>query len=136
MAGFSERVRLLVRTRAGGGDPHDACCEACGIWLGEDKGQVQHRVARGSGGCKDPVINSPANAALLCGTPFTGCHGACEARDKPAAMEMNTRGFWIKHGTTLEFDPRYVKVILLGGVEQWLSEDGRYLDEPPIEEAA
>ncbi len=131
MTGFSPRVRKLVRTRAGNGYPEQACCEACGVWLGEHGGQVQHRVARGQGGCKDPVINGPANAALLCGTAFTGCHGDCEARHTPEAKEMRRRGFWIEHGTTREFDPRFVKVILLGDVEQWLSEDGRYLDEAP-----
>ena len=137
MTGFSPRVRKLVRTRAGGGDLYLACCECCGIWLGEHGGQVQHRVARGQGGCKDPVINGPANAALLCGTPFTGCHGDCEARHTPEAREMRARGFWIEHGTTREFDPRHVPLELLGGVRVWLSEtEARYLYEPPIEEAA
>ena len=137
MTGFSSRVRLLVRTRAGSGDARDAACEACGVWLGERAGQVQHRVARGAGGCKDPVINGLANAALLCGTSFTGCHGDCEARHTPEAKEMRNRGFWIEHGTTSEFDPRFVPLILFGGVERWLSEtEPRYLYEAPIEEAA
>ena len=136
MTGFSPRVRKLVRTRAGGGDLFLACCEACGVWLGEHGGQVQHRVARGQGGCKDPVINGPANAALLCGTSLTGCHGDCEARGTVRAKEMHKRGFWIKHGVGPEFDPRFVPLVLLGDVEQWLSEGGRYLDEPPVEVAA
>ena len=136
MSGFSPRVRKLVRIRAGNGDLFNACCEACGIVLGEHGGQVQHRVSRGSGGCKDPVINGPANAALLCGTSLTGCHGDCEARGTARSKKMLARGFWIRHGVGPEFDPRFVPLILLGDVEQWLSEDGRYLDEAPIEEAA
>lgn len=136
MTGFSPRVKRLVRTRAGSGDPYDATCECCGTRLGERGGQIQHRLARGSGGSKDPVINGPANAALLCGTSFNGCHGLCEARSGAAAREMNRRGFWIKHGTTLEFDPRHVPVILFGDVKRWLSTDGRYLDYPPQDVAA
>lgn len=72
------------------------------------------------------------NAALLCGTPFSGCHGKAEARDP----EMEDRGFVIRHGVGPEFDPRFVPLVLLGGVEVWLSEDGRYLYEPPAEAAA
>jgi hypothetical protein len=134
VSGFSPRVRKLVRTRAGNGFPEQACCESCGVWLGEHGGQVQHRVARGSGGCKDPVINGPANAALLCGTAFTGCHGLAESRKPEHRMEA--RGFVIRHGKGPEFDPRHVPLILLGDVQVWLSEDGRYLDEPPVEVAA
>jgi hypothetical protein len=135
VTGFSPRVRRLVRTRAGTGDYHDACCEACGIHLGEH-GQVQHRLARGCGGSKDPVVASAANAALLCGTSFSGCHGDCEARWTPRAEEMNARGFWIKHGKGPEFDPRFVPVTLFGGVVRWLTEDGRYAEDPPGEVAA
>ena len=132
MTGFSPRVRKLVRTRAGSGDLFVATCEACGIFLGERGGQVQHRVSRGRGGCKDPVINGLANAALLCGTSYTGCHGDCEARHTPEAKKMEARGFVIRHGKGPEFDPRYVPLTLLGGVEVWLSEtEPRYLYERP-----
>jgi len=135
MTGFSSRVRLLVRIRAGGGDPALACCEACGIWLGEHGGQVQHRVARGQGGSKDPVIGSAANAALMCGlTAQDGCHGRAESRN--AKYRMEVRGFVIKHGKGMEFDPRHVPLNLFGDIDVWLSEDGRYLDEAPIEAAA
>ena len=134
MTGFSPRVRLLVRTRAGNGDAHDACCEACGIWLGEHGGQIQHRLARGRFGSKDPAVSGPAKGALLCGTSFAGCHGAAESRDEKHRMEE--RGFVIRHGNGPEFDPRYVAVDLFGGVEVWLSEDGRYLYEAPAAVAA
>ncbi len=135
MTGFSPRVRKLVRTRAGNGYPEQACCEACGIWLGEHGGQVQHRLARGIGGSKDPVVGSAANAALMCGTAQSLCHGAAESRDPDRDMEA--RGFVIRHGKGREFDPRHVPLELLGGVRVWLSEtEARYLYEPPIEEAA
>lgn len=130
MTGFSPRVRKLVRTRAGGGDVTLACCEACGIWLGKHGGQVQHRVARGQGGCKDPVINGLANAALMCGTPQSLCHGDAESRNPE--HEMEKRGFVIRHGVGPEFDPRFVPLELLGGVRVWLSEtEARYLYEAP-----
>ena len=128
MTGFSSRVRLLVRTRAGGGDPYDACCEACGIWLGRYEGQVQHLVARGMGGTSNPVLKTAANGALLCGTAQSGDHGLAESRDR----EMGERGFWLPQGT----DPRYVPMTLFGGVEVWRSEDGRYLYQRPEAVAA
>lgn len=124
MTGFTPRVRLLVRTRAGGGDAHDACCEACGIWLGLQGGQIQHIVARGMGGTSNPVIKTAANGALLCGTAQTGDHGRAERRDP----EMKARGFWLPQGT----DPRLAPMTLFGGVEVWRSEtEPRYLYEQP-----
>ena len=135
MTGFSPRVRKLVRTRAGNGYPEQACCEACGIWLGGHGGQIQHRLARGNGGSKDPVVSSAANAALMCGvTAQDGCHGLAESRDPEHGMEA--RGFVIRHGKGPGFDPRFVPLVLIGDVAVWLSEDGRYLDEMPIGAAA
>ena len=128
MTGFSSRVRLLVRTRAGGGDPHDACCEACGIWLGLHGGQMQHRASRGMGGSSDPATNSVVNAALLCGTPFDLCHGNCERRDEG----MRLRGFWLRAGDK----PAETPLILLGGCKVWLTPEGGYSDDPPAEVAA
>jgi hypothetical protein len=131
VTGFSPRVRKLVRTRAGNGFPEQACCESCGVWLGETGGEHQHRVARGAGGCKDAVINGPANCALMCYV----CHRRAESRNP--RYEMEARGFVIRHGKGPEFDPRYVPLILLGDVEVWLSEtEARYLYEAPIEAAA
>ena len=48
--GFSDEVKALCRARA------RFHCEACGIWLGEHGGQIQHRLARGAGGSRDPVV--------------------------------------------------------------------------------
>ena len=125
MTGFSPRVRKLVRTRAGGGDLFVATCEADGIWLGEHGGEIQHIVARGMGGCKLAVINSCANAALLC----RECHRLAESRDP----EMRARGFWLPQGT----DPRLMPMTLFGGVVVWRSEtEPRYLYEAPEVSAA
>jgi hypothetical protein len=41
---------------------------------------LQHRRARGAGGSKDPVTNSPANLILVDGTGTTGAHGEIEFR--------------------------------------------------------
>ena len=130
-------MKLAVRTRAGYGDPEQALCEACGLWLGRRHGQVHHRVNRGSGGCRDEIVNSCAGAALLCGTPFTGCHGEATALTR----DMKDRGFVIGHGTTPEYDPRYVPVMLASphgsGIILYLAADGvgpdgtGYLTEPP-----
>jgi hypothetical protein len=124
--GFSRSVKLKVRTRAGNGDPALALCEACGLWLGRRHGQVQHRVGRGAGGCKDEVINGPANAALLCGTPHTGCHG--RATIFAADMGPEDKGFWIGRGTTPECDPRNVPIKLASehgsGILVYLAADG------------
>jgi hypothetical protein len=49
---------------------------------------------------------------------------------------MEERGFVIRHGNGPGYDPRFVPVILFGGVEVWLSEDGRYLYDAPSEVAA
>lgn len=118
--GFSDEVKLLTRIRAGNGSVRKALCEACGIWLGSRAGQVQHIIGRGMGGCTDAVINSLANAALLCGTPFEGCHGLATAFDE----EMGARGFWLKRGT----DPRLASMMLAGesgtDLQVWRAEDG------------
>ena len=137
--GFPRSVKLAVRKRAGNGDPDMALCEACGKWLGRRHGQVQHRVGRGAGGCRDEVINGPANAALLCGTPLVGCHG--RATVFAADMGAEDKGFWIGRGTTPEFDPRNVPVKLASphgsGILVWLAEDGKgpdgsgYLKQAP-----
>ncbi len=137
--GFSRKVKLAVRTRAGNGDPDLAMCEACGKWLGRRHGQVHHRVNRGAGGCTDEVINGPANAALLCGTAQTDCHGRATALDPE--MSADDKGFWIGHGTTPAYDPRNIPVKLASehgsGVLVYLAADGLgpdgtgYMTAPP-----
>jgi hypothetical protein len=127
--GFSEKVKLAVRKRAGNGDPDQACCEACGIWLGCHGGQVQHIVARlmGGRGRKAPWwFQTAANGALLCGTPQTGDHGLCEVRDP----QMGAMGFWLPSSANALTVPMMLHGAQ-GGVLVWRSADGRYLLRAP-----
>jgi hypothetical protein len=126
--GFPARVKLLVRTRAGDGDPDAAACEACGQWLGRYGGQVHHLTGRGMGGCTLAVINSAANAALLCGSPFDGCHGLATAFDPG----IGAKGFWLKHSA----DPRLEPMTLHTGARVYRTADGRYTDAPGKKAAA
>lgn len=122
-AGFSRKVRLAVRTRAGNGDPREARCEAHGGFLDLHAGDYQHIVARGMGGSRNPLLGSAANCALLC----RPCHDLCEARDR----EMRAKGFWLPQGT----DPRMIPMMLASehgsGISVWRSADGSYLFEAP-----
>jgi hypothetical protein len=125
---FSPKVKLLVRKRAGRGDIFEAQCEACPQWLGKHYGEFQHRAARGAGGCKDAVINGPANCALMC----PPCHRRAESRDPAMGSDLHlaedAAGFWIKHGTEPEFDPRSVPILLMSpggsGLPVYLAADG------------
>lgn len=125
--GFPRPVKLAIRTRAGNGDLDEACCEACGRWLGRYGGQCQHRDARGLGGTSLPLTDSAANGVLLCGTPSTGCHGLCERRD----ARMNRRGFWLKHGQAPDETPILLHRAHGSAIARWLTEDGKYSTEPP-----
>jgi hypothetical protein len=131
---FTAKVKLAVRKRAGRGDEFEALCEAHGGWLGRKGGEFQHRDARGMGGSKDPVVNSAANAALIC----HDCHLLAEARD----MDMHGMGFWLEEGE----DPRTTGIMLhgagRGGLTLYLAEDGLgpdgtgYLYQAPVLELA
>lgn len=125
--GFTQRVKLAVRQRAGNGDAYRARCEACGCWLGRYGGEVQHRLARGMGGSSDPVVSSAANAALLCGSAAarSGCHGLAESRDPG----MGRAGWWLEHGTGT--DPAAVPVLLHMRRRTWLTTDGGYSATAP-----
>jgi hypothetical protein len=131
--GFPPRAKLLIRTRAGNGDPGNACCEACGTWCGEHGGQIQHIYARGKGGTTDPLYSSAANGALICGTPSSGCHGLCENRDP----HMNEAGFWRERNGKEK--PGDYPVMLHSqhgsGMTVWLLPDGTYGYEAPGEVA-
>lgn len=125
--GFPARVKLLVRARAGDGDIQDARCEHCGFFLGATGGEYQHIVARGMGGTRDPLLNTAANAALLC----PPSHRLAETR----SAEMLALGFWQRQGT----DPRLAPMMLWtpgGRVMVWRGVSGEYLPEPPKQVAA
>lgn len=125
--GFPPAMRLLIRTRAGNGDPDEARCECCGRWLGRRGGQCHHRLGRQSGGSRRR--NKPSNGLLACGTPFTGCHGEATA----FRQHMKDKGFVLNSGQ----DPAMVPVRLCGGtVWVWLDDAGGYLLAPPREAAA
>jgi hypothetical protein len=128
--GFTTGTKLLIRRRAGGGDPVYACCECCGRYLGQTLGEIQHVIARGMGGTSLEIMNSAANAALLCGSAIRrdGCHGAAEAR----SALIGARGFFVLGRQ----DPRAVSMILASGRAVWRSEDGAYLDTAPVVVAA
>lgn len=119
---FTPKVKRMARKRAGRGDVFDSRCERCGAGIGEKGGEFQHRAARGAGGCRDTVINGPANCAFLC----PPCHRLAESRDPHLGMDAG--GWWIQHGTTPEFDPRNVSILLAtesgSGLEVWLAQDG------------
>lgn len=122
--GFSARVKLAIRVRAGNGDADAAACESCGRHLGRHGGQVHHLIGRGMGGSALAVVNGCANAALLCGTPQdkATCHGLATAFD----AEIGARGFWLGHAA----DPRLEPMTLHTGRRALRTEDGRYLDAP------
>lgn len=120
--GFSAAVKLAVRTRAGDGDPEQALAECCGIWLGRYGGEIQHIIARGSGGTSRPGISSIRNAALMCRPD----HALAENRDP----ELYERGFWRCNAEEVGAAP-----LMLhgrdGGFTRWLTEDGGYGTTPP-----
>lgn len=53
-------------------------CERCGT-ADAYRWSLHHRKPRGMGGTKNPLINSPANLLLLCGSGTEGCHGWVES---------------------------------------------------------
>ena len=121
--GFSRKVKLAARARAGNGDPEQARCEATGVWLGLYGGEIQHRDARGMGGTSNPVTDSIVNAVLL----STEAHRLAESRDE----RMNAEGFWLRNGE----DPALTPILLHSqhgsGLTVWLGADGSYLLEAP-----
>jgi len=82
---------------------------------------VHHRIPRGMGGSRDPVLDSPANLVLLCGTGTTGCHGLIEQN-----REMYTAyGFLISHLSLV--DPTRVPIRRWGTEEVKLGRTGEVM---------
>lgn len=129
--GFSREVKLAVRARAGGGEIDDARCEATGVWLGRYGGQVQHRVARLSGGRgrKAPWwFHTPANAALM----SVEAHRRAEARDE----HLHAAGFWLTSTQDASVEPVMLHDSSGGGITVWLAADGSYEFKAPGSDAA
>jgi hypothetical protein len=125
--GFSPAVKLAIRTRAGGGNPDEAGAECCGIHLGRHGGEIQHIIARGSGGTSRPEISRVINGALMC-LPH---HAEAEKR----LPKWYDRGFWRKNAET----PGMVPLEMHGadgGVTRYLTPDGGYSEFPPAERGA
>lgn len=83
----SAGVRRLVLSRDQG------CCVRCGRQVYDPDGDVlygmyslQHRRARGMGGTRSRVSDSPANLVTLCGSGTTGCHGWVESHRAEARL--------------------------------------------------
>jgi len=80
VTGLARAMRHLVIAR-------DLCrCVRCGISVCDPETftpwhqfSLQHRRARGAGGSKNPLTNSPVNLIVLCGTGTTECHGWVES---------------------------------------------------------
>ncbi|QRY51819.1 hypothetical protein [Mycolicibacterium septicum] len=102
MTGFSPKTRQLINERA------DFVCELCGAAPVE---QHHHRRARGSGGSKDPMTNTPANAFAIC--------AADHARIESYRTEALDKGWLVRQGKNPSEIP-----ILYRGRYALLSVDG------------
>lgn len=112
--------RNLVVERAAG------CCELCGVQLHDGTGwfrahSFHHRRPRRAGGSRLPVVNSPANILLLCGTGTTGCHGRVESNRQAAyAHRWLLRAGEDPLTTPVDIGPFHVTVLL--------TDDGEYAE--------
>lgn len=126
--GFPAAVRTLIDWRdsdMGALWPHRRC-QACGQVFRTGQCDRQHRIARGSGGSRSPLVNGPVNGVTLCRL----CHALAEARS-PAMYE---RGFWLRQSDL----PRLhlIPVRRWDGRDAWPTADGGWSLEPPESEAA
>lgn len=81
-------LRELVIARAGW------ACDRCACPLVGKLYSLQHRRARGAGGRRGGVLDTPWNLVVLCGSGTTGCHGLVENRERET--EGYARGFAIR----------------------------------------
>jgi 5-methylcytosine-specific restriction endonuclease McrA len=112
-------VKRDVSQRDGG------LCVSCGLAAVD----AQHRIARRSGGTRNPLIAyGMANVISLC----RSCHHRCEDRDR----EMRARGCWLESWQ----NPRLEGVMYFSpegsGFTAWLDDDGGLSFEPPAEAGA
>lgn len=117
---FSPATRRLIITR------DEGACVACGRpCVDPDTGipqvpfySIQHRRARGMGGSRDPLTDSPANGVVLCGSAVNGCHGRVESQP----VWASSQGLRIPQGA----DPRVVPVFHVNRGATVLTEAGTY----------
>jgi hypothetical protein len=124
--GFSERVVLAIRARAGDGDPDDAVCEACGMWLGRHLGEVQRRLAWGGRDSSLPMVNT----VLLCGSGLLRATGCC-GRAAMCDPQFNAWGFWLRCSEDPAETPIQRHGVKRPGLTVWLAADGTYRSRPP-----
>lgn len=116
---FSPRTRAIITERDRG---H---CARCGVTAGLT---FQHRINRGMGGTSDPVISSPANGILLCGSGTTGCHGWVEAN--PEAAEK------LGYAVPTYLDPATVPVWFWGHGWMFVASGRAHAQHPPEDDDA
>lgn len=115
--GPDQATRSLVLDRSMG------FCEMCGKqlyavpqgWIAPHA--IHHRQPRKMGGTSRPEINSPANLLLVCDGRPNSCHPWIEA-NRAAAYEF---GLLVR----ATGDPAKVPVVLEGGDQYLLTDDGR-----------
>jgi hypothetical protein len=118
---FSPAVNLTVRTRARNGDPGDAHCEACAVWLGRYGGAVIRRRRTAAD------VPSAVNAVLLCGSLLSGCRGLAECRNPL----LNDGGFWLRSDEDAALVPITLRSTAGAEFPSWLKPDGTYCYEDP-----
>lgn len=120
--GPSPAVREIVLERDG------YRCVCCGRSIIGQVYSLQHRKRRSQGG-----KNNPPNLLTVLGDGTAGHHARIDSRKNPLDEQ---RGYTVRSRQ----DPRLVPVTVFdghgGSREMWPSEDGRWLDEAPVLEAA
>ena len=94
-----------------------ARCERCGK-SDSLRWSLHHRKPRGMGGSRDPLINSPANVILLCGSGTEGCHGWVES-NREQSYELGLLVHRMDDPEEMPVTLRYGEVYLdaVGGVQ-------------------
>lgn len=98
--GFDRRTKALILDR----DLHTCVC--CGITAARARIIAHHRINRGHGGSRDPVVNSVAAGMACC----TTCNDLMEA-SAPRLLEARNRGWKLRRGQ----DPTAVRVVDFAG---------------------
>lgn len=117
----TKKTRALVIAR------DEGRCVRCGVYVADPdtlepfvQYSLQHRRARGAGGSKDPVTDSPENLIVLCGTGTTGCHGWAESHRTNAQRLGYSVPQWQ--------DPAVVPVAHVRRGWSWPSPDGTWIE--------